>query len=102
MPEALVQHRWGCGPPRVYRHDVGIPVGDGSGEWEEEEHWEEGHWGGRGPQYGSCFNCGGPHFAVDCPHPGGKKGKGKKRGGRGRVREGEDEEEREVKIHKIN
>ena len=32
----------------------------------------------KGPRYGGCFNCGGDHFARECPHPPNKgKGKGK-------------------------
>ena len=34
--------------------------------------------GGKAPRYGGCFNCGGPHFAAECP-----KGKGKGKGTKG-------------------
>ena len=42
---------------------------------------EKGGGKGKGPMYGSCWNCGGAHHAKECP-----KGKGKGFGKKGQVR----------------
>jgi len=50
----------------------GDQKGRGKGDWGPKSKGAKG--ASRGPQYGGCWECGGPHFSRDCP--GGKGGAG--------------------------
>ena len=73
--------------------DIGVLQENEGEEYQAESGWEEvaaigkGKGKGSGPSYGSCWTCGGPHYASECPYNGkgmkGAKGaaKGTNKGG---------------------
>jgi hypothetical protein len=79
MDVGAVTDNWSNGQDPWSLAAVGKGGYKGTAPWQQ-----KGGTKGKGKGDGKCFNCGGNHFARDCPHPSKGKGKGKGKNSTGR------------------